>query len=314
MVAFDRHFRWRRVVHVRFFAVALFLAATSSAATVAAQGFDTPAMGDVIYELRLISGQRTLGWISEARGDTILFRSLDGGEWRLDHRTDVLRRARGTVVRGEFWREDQNQSRLFFAPTGRTLHQGQAYAGIFAVLPMVGGGVTDNFTMAGGFNPFGGELANMAFWVAPKLRVNSAEDREVSVGAFFLQFPENIFDDEYYWEPDREPYRLGLAYGVGTFGDRDRALHAGAGVARQFGNDPRTRALGMVGGEYRVGRRWKVITENWLLVPDYPVLAAGFRSVGDRWTWDWGLMALLAEEGAPYIPIFSFSYAFGPGR
>jgi hypothetical protein len=316
MAALDRHFAWRDVFAREYrvgFLVACLLLVPAAAAPAAAQ-FDTPGAGETIYELRLISGQRTLGWITETRGDTIVFRSFDGGEWRLDHRSDSLRRARGTVVGGEFWKEDQNQSRLFFAPTGRTLHQGQAYAGVFAVLPMVGGGITDDFTLAGGFNPFGGQLSNMALWVAPKLRVHATAEREASVGAFFLQFPENIFDDEYYWDPDREPYRLAIGYGVGTFGDRDRALHAGAGVARQFGSDARTRALGMVGGEYRIGRRWKLITENWLLVPDYPMVSLGFRSVGDRWTWDWGVMALLAEEGAPYMPIFSFSYAFGPGR
>jgi hypothetical protein len=142
-----------------------------------------------------------------------------------------------------------------------------------------------------------------------------APEREVAMGAFYLQLPGgNPFDEDAWWDPDREAYRLAIGYGVATFGDLDNALHAGAGVARQFGSDPRTRALGMVGGEYRIGRRWKLISENWLLVPDYPMLSLGFRSVGDRWTWDWGLMALLAEEGAPYIPIFSFSYSFGPGR
>jgi hypothetical protein len=281
-----------------------------------AQGFDTPERDAAIYEFRTMTGARTLGWIAQTNGDTIVFRSFDGGDWRLDARTSSLRRARGTVVRGEFWREDQNHSRLFFAPTGRTLHQGQAYAGVFGILPFVGVGVSDDVTMAGGLNPFGGELGSMDVWLAPKVRVRADSARQFSVGGFFLQLDGNPFDweDDYYYEPDRQMYRLAIAYGVGTFGVADQALHVGAGLARQFGSDPRTRALGMIGGEYRMSRRWKLITENWLMLPDYPVLAVGARSVGERWTYDLGLMALLAEEGAPYVPIVSFSYAFGAGR
>jgi hypothetical protein len=302
------------------FAVSVLLVVVLLAAprVVAAQGFDAPTPGDTIHEMRLLTGGRVLGWIADRSGDTIVFRSFEGGEWRLDRRGANLRRARGEVVGGEFSREDQNQSRLFFAPTGRTLHQGQAYAGVFTILPFLGVGVTDNFTMAGGFDPFGGELASMNLWLAPKLKLVSQPDRQVSAGAFFLQlFGGNPFDfeDEYYiYDPDPQPFRLGIVYGVGTFGSLNQALHVGGGVAHAFGGDARTRAIGMVGGEARLGRRWKLITENWLLLPDYPLVSVGMRSIGDRWTWDYGLMALLAEEGAPYVPIISFSYAFGAGR
>lgn len=301
----------------RFTPVALtLLIVTAGAAPASAQGLDAPGRNGEIYEYRTMTGTRMLGWIQESAGDTIVFRSFDGGEWRLDARAASLRRARGTVVDGEFWREDQNHSRLFFAPTGRTLHQGQAYAGVFSVLPFVGVGISDNVTMAGGFNPFGGELANMDVWLAPKVRIRADSTRQFSVGGFFLQLDGNPFDfdDDFYFDPDREMYRLAIGYGVGTFGTPDQALHVGAGAARQFGSDPRTRVLGMVGGEYRVSRKWKLLTENWLMVPDYPMVSIGARSVGERWTYDLGLMALLAEEGAPYVPILSFSYAFGAGR
>jgi hypothetical protein len=288
--------------------------ALGAAAPVSGQGLDLPTPGDTIYELRHPTGGRSLGWIKDRSADTVTFRSFEGGEWTLDRHSAPLRRARGTIVGGEFWREDQNQSRLFFAPTGRTLHAGQAYVGVFTVLPFAGFGVSDDFTIAGGFNPFYGELANMDLWLAPKVRVMASPERQVSVGGFFLQLAEgNPFDwDDYSYNP--ETYRLAIAYGVGTWGTHDRAWHAGGGIAHQFTGGSRTRVMGMVGGETRIARRWKIITENWLLVPDYPMISVGARSIGDRWTYDIGFMALLAEEGAPYMPIFSFSYAFGAGR
>jgi hypothetical protein len=57
--------------------------------------------------------------------------------------------AQGNVVGGEFWRADPNASRLFFAATGRSLEQGQAYFGTYLiVLPFVAVGVTDFLTIA----------------------------------------------------------------------------------------------------------------------------------------------------------------------
>jgi hypothetical protein len=294
-------------------ASAMILLVPPSPAT--AQGLDAPAPGDTIYELRHLTGARSVGWIAEERGDTVVFRSLEGGEWRLNRGTAALRRARGRVERGEFWREDQNHSRLFFAPTGRTLHEGQGYVQAFVFLPFLGYGFSDDVTIAGGFNPFGGQLESLDFWFAPKVRVYSDETTQASAGGLYLQLPDgNPFDwdDDYQRSP--EAYRLAIGYGVATIGTLDQALHLGAGVAHAFGSDPGTRGIGMVGGEYRLGRKYKAISENWLLLPDYPMISLGLRSVGERWTWDLGLMALLAEEGAPYIPIFSFSYAFGPGR
>jgi hypothetical protein len=315
MEPLHRRFRGNRIGRFLFAAACLPLLLVG-AINAAAQGFDTPERDTAIYEFRTMTGSRTLGWIARTHGDTIVFRSFEGGEWRLDGGTALLRRARGTVVQGEFWREDQNHSRLFFAPTARTLHQGQAYAGLFTILPFVGVGVSDHVTMAGGFNPFGGELASMDIWLAPKVRVRADANRQFAVGGFFLQVDINPIDweDDYYYAPDREMYRLGIGYGVATFGSADQAVHVGAGVAREFGSDARTRALGMLGGEYRLSRRWKLLTENWLMLPDYPVVSVGARMIGDRWTYDLGLMALLAENGLPYVPIISFSYAFGAGR
>jgi hypothetical protein len=307
--------RWRPRAAPSFVTLLL----SFGAATAVAAQFDAPDPDAPIYELRHLTGLRSIGWIAEERGDTVVFRSLEGGEFRVDRRTASLRQARGRVVGGEFWREDQNHSRLFFAPTGRPLHTGQAYAGVFLVLPFVGYGVTDDLTIAGGFNPFGGELASMDFWVAPKYQLLGGPERQISAGAFYLHLPGDPFFDEPF-NPD--PYhsaeptglRLGIGYGVATFGTIDRAVHVGAGVAQRFGSRSSTHALAMLGGEYRMSRRAKLISENWFITPEHPIIALGVRSVGDRWTWDYGLMALLFEEGAPYIPIISFSYAFGAGR
>lgn len=176
----------------------------------------------------------------------------------------------------------------------------------------MGYGATDDVTLAGGM-PLVGSLETIPFWVAPKVRVYDSPMSQVSTGVFAVHMPG---ETEYDWETSRETRRsarfVGIAYGVGSFGDVDNALHAGAGVS--FGGDGTQLPL-MVGGELRVSRRNKLISENWLIPGEGGAVSGGVRMMGERWTTDLGLMAL-AGDGTeiPYFPIVSFSYAFGSSR
>lgn len=268
-----------------------------------------------MFELRRPDGKREVGWIVETRGDTITFETIEGYRLTADRRRIDLRPARGEIADGVYWPEDKNLSRLFFAPTGRTLREGQGYVGLFAILPFIGIGVTEDFTIASAIPfPWGGTLRGTPFYVAPKLRVSSAPGRQISTGAFLLHVPD--WDDGYSEphddvEDDEMVGWSGVAYGVGTFGNDHRALHVGTGVTGgKFG----VKVPVMVGGEYRISRKTKWITENWLVAGEGSAASVGLRRIGDRWMWDWGLMFLLSESDVPYLPIVSFSYAFGAGR
>ena len=41
--------------------------------------------------------------------------------------------AEGQVVDGEFWREDPNQTRLFFGPSARPLKKGTGYLAVYEI-------------------------------------------------------------------------------------------------------------------------------------------------------------------------------------
>jgi hypothetical protein len=277
------------------------------------------APSDSLYELRVGDGSRTVGRIIEVRDDRIVFESITGVRMEVNRAFARLTPARGRIVEGEFWAEDKHTTRLFFAPTGRTLRAGDGYAGLFLILPFVGYGATDDITLAGGMPP-AGSLESVPVWVAPKLRVYHTPSAQISAGVFAMHLPGYESDYDYTTNRTvREPSTfVGIAYGVGTFGDLDNALHVGTGVT--FGGDETEVPL-MVGGEFRVSRRHKLISENWLLpVTGNGALSGGIRFLGDRWTTDLGLMALLGGasdwegEEVPYFPIISFSYAFGGRR
>jgi hypothetical protein len=277
-----------------------------------------PAASDTLYEMRRPDGTRVVGWVLERTPETISFETIAGERIQVAPRLVDLRPARGRIVNGEFWREDANHSRLLFAPTGRTLHANQGYVGVFLVLPFIGYGFSDDFTFAGGIPFVGGTLAQTPFWIAPKLRIQNRPDRQVSVGAFLFHVP-GWSDSGWTDSEDPDPRAsddvrwLGIGYGVGTFGDTDRALHVGLGGAfTDSGAGPYLPM--MLGGEYRFGRRSKWITENWWVPGEVGLSSVGVRLIRTSWTTDLGLMFVLSEQDVPFFPVISFSYAFGSGR
>jgi hypothetical protein len=263
---------------------------------------------DSLQELRLGDGTRHVGHVVEVTPDRLVFETIAGVRIEANRAYSRVSPVRGTIVDGEFWPEDRNATRLFFAPTGRSLRAGEGYAGVFVFLPFVAVGATDAVTLAGGIPP-AGSMESLPIWIAPKFRVLNQPNTQVSAGFFAVHIPGESWDDR------TGTYRssseiAGIAYGVGTFGNSDRAVHAGAGVT--FGS---VDGLGptpiMLGGELRTSRRNKLITENWFLPGEGGVITGGVRLMGDRWTTDLGLAALVGDSDLPYFPIISFSYNFG---
>ena len=258
---------------------------------------DIPAPSDTIYEVRLGDGSVIFARVVELDEERVLFETVGGA--RLDvERTGIegVRPARGQTVDGEFRTEDPGGTRLFFTSTGRSLERGESYIGTYVVvLPFAAVGITDRFTIVGGAPVLFGELE--PFYLGPKLQIIRQPEVQASIGtlAFF-------FDDEV----------VGVAYAVGTFGDTDEALSAGIGYFYS-GDEVLNEPAFMLGGETRVSRRIKLITENYVL-PDAVgvVLSGGVRIIGDRFNTEVGAMGAIADgDGGCCVPLINFSYSFG---
>ena len=258
---------------------------------------DIPAPSDAIYEVRLGDGSVIFARVVELDQERVVFETVGGA--RLDvERTGIegVRPARGQTVDGEFRTEDPGGTRLFFTSTGRSLERGESYIGTYVVvLPFAAVGITDRFTIVGGAPVLFGELE--PFYLGPKLQIIRQPEVQASIGtlAFF-------FDDEV----------VGVAYAVGTFGDTDKALSAGIGYFYS-GDEVLNEPAFMLGGETRVSRRIKLITENYVL-PDAVgvVLSGGVRIIGDRFNTEVGAMGAFADgDGGCCVPLINFSYSFG---
>lgn len=249
------------------------------------------------HELVLRDGSRLFGTIERENDVEVVFRT-QGGATVTARRADIasLREVSGTVSRGEFMRADPNATRLFFGPTGRTMEKGQVYVGVYEFLmPFVQVGITDRLSIGGG-TPliFGIDDWNRPFWVTPKLKVFSSDSANISVGAL------HAFDS------DGEGG--GIGYVVGTRGGSDASVTAGAGLA--YGNDGGRAGVVMVGGERRVRRNIKLITENYVWKNGNGVASAGIRFLGDRLSADLAIGIPLGLDDLFVFPIVNFVYVF----
>ncbi|MBT3499403.1 MAG: hypothetical protein HN463_11110 [Gemmatimonadales bacterium] len=262
-----------------------------------------PLPGEAIYEVRLTDGSLIYGRVTDVSGDRVSITTSAGVE--LDLQRSQIRQlsaAEGRFVDGEFWREDPNGTRLFFTATGRAIPAGEAYLGTyFLFLPFVAVGVSDDFTLAAGAPVLFGKVE--PFYLAPKVRIVDTEAADISLGTIVF-FLDNL-DNE----------NIGIAYGVGTFGSRDRALTAGLGLGYS-GVDFSSQPVAMIGGETRVSRRVKLMTENYFLPGETGlVFSGGMRIIGERFSTDLGVVGTAgAAGGTCCVPIVNFSYSFGLAR
>lgn len=258
---------------------------------------EIPPPGTTIYDVELADGSLVRARITEVSEERVVFTTLGGGRLEIDPAQILaIAPATGRFVRGEYWHEDPGGTRLFFTSTGRSLDAGESYLGTYVVfLPFAAIGVTDRFTVAAGAPVLFGEVE--PFYVGPKLQVLRRPEVQASVGtlAFF-------FDDD----------MIGVAYGVGTFGNRDNAFSAGLGFFYS-GDDVLNEPAFMFGGETRIGRTIKLISENYVL-PDAVgfVWSGGTRIIGDRFNTEVGVMGVAAgDEAFCCLPLVNFTYGFG---
>lgn len=251
---------------------------------------------DQTVQLTLKDGSVLYGRVVEA-GDPLSFVLVSGTEMTFPV-ADVrsVETVSGSVEAGEFLPEDPNRTRLFFGPTGRTLPSGQGYLAVYEiVIPFLGVGITDSFTVAGG-TPliFGDEEGGRPFWIAPKLRVFGNESTHVAVGALAVRVEEEGF---------------GLLYGVLTHGEPGGSISAGLAYGYESGGLS-DRPAGMFGAELRAGRSTKIITENYLFPGGAGLISVGPRFFGSHLSADLGLVLPLGGGDTVVFPLVNFVYNF----
>ena len=280
-----------------FTAAALVAAALLPAVAQAQDPVDIPPPSDTVYQVGLADGSTFYARITEVDQERVVFTTVGGGRLEVE-RSQIrsLSQAVGGVADGEFWHPDPADTRLFFASTGRNLAAGEAYVGTYMiVLPFAAVGLTDRIEIYGGAPLTLGEL--QPYYLGAKVQVVRTPGVQASVGTLAFVF---------------ESDAAGIAYGVGTFGTEHRAFHAGIGffyAGDEVANEPAF----MFGGETRVSRRMKLITENYILPNAVGVIfSGGLRIIGDRFSAELGMFGAASGDTAGCcFPLVNFNYTFG---
>ena len=256
------------------------------------------AAPDETQELVLRDGTRAYGRVEHVADGRVTFRTTSGATIEVAVSDIVsVKPVEGQVIDGEFRRADPNPTRLFFAPTGRSLPRGTGYLGVYEILlPFVQVGLTDRISIGGGTPLIFGAGSEHPFWITPKVQVLAAKQTQASIGVLHFM---NVGDGS-----------LGVAYGVVTQGSADSAFTIGAGYAyeRSF-DDNGGAAILMLGGEHRVSRGVKLVTEN------YGWRSGGLASGGVRWmgehlSADLGLVVPLGTDEVFAFPIVNVVWRF----
>lgn len=262
------------------------------------------AVADTATEIRLKDGSVLIGRVQSQSETEVVLITRSGARVEIPRAEIVSMRGVSLRPNGEAWVEDPNGSRLFFSSTGRGLPKGEGYISSFWLFfPFVGYGVTDWFTIAGGTPVLPG-LFGETFYIAPKFTLLDRGKTSVSVGALSFFITDQV-----------DAGNAGILYGVGTYGSRDNAITLGAGwfyAQTEDFNNISNEPVFMLGGERRISRRVKLVSENWLAVnPGVDgLLSVGFRFIGDRLSSDLGF-ASLPGEGGCCLPLVNFVWTFG---
>ena len=250
---------------------------------------------DLNIKLGLKSGSTIIVKFERWNGNTIEFETEFGQQdIDIDKIENILILEERHFKDGEYYGTDPNYTRLFFAPTARALKKGAGYFADYELLfPGVAYGFTDKFSFGGGIFPFSGDDFFLG-WLTPKYTIMETKDRAVAVGLL------NIF-----WSGGDDSENVGILYGTATFGESDASMTVGLGYG-YVGSNLAEKPMVMIGGEKRLGKRTKFITENWLFPgADEPLFSAGFRWFGDKLAADFGLIRTLTMEfiGIPWLDI-----------
>jgi hypothetical protein len=243
----------------------------------------------------LIDDTELIGRVIYDDGSRMKFKTLAGIEMEFDKSSvKEIKDVEGAWDGKTFLRSDPNKTRLFFAPTARTLKQGEGYFAAYEIFfPFLAVGLTDFITLSGGVSLFPGASEQIVY-IGPKIRFIHLENFDFSGGIIYSHVSDSDF---------------GITYGIASYGSSKASLTLGLGWGYEDGEFS-DRPFVLAGGEVQLSNSIKLLTENWFL-PETVVISFGIRFFGENLAADFGLMTVTEEtEGFPFLPWIGFAYNF----
>ena len=248
-----------------------------------------------IVRLELKGGSTLIGRVDSEDSTKINFTLLSKSKIIIPQKSVLRRESVSTKIQnGEYWIEDPNTTRLFFASTGRGLKSGKGYFSVYEIFfPMVSFGMFDYITLSGGISLFPGS-GNQLVYFAPKITPFQNEKYAISIGDFFVKYPST-------------EENLNILYSVATTTFSKGAVTLGVGY-EAYSQNP----FFLVGGELRISRHTKLITENWFIKnSEFNIISFGLRFLGEHLAADFAFVIPIVDSNDRFlIPYIGFAYNF----
>ncbi|WP_242922780.1 hypothetical protein [Pontibacter liquoris] len=252
--------------------------------------------GSLIQGILLGQDELNIRLRTESAGDITIPKSRVKRLQELDERN---------FKNGVYWFENPNATRYLFGPSAFSLRKGEMYyQNTYLTVNSFNYGITDNFTLGGGFELISTVTGTPVFFLTPKYTFPVSEKLRAGAGILYLNAA-NI---------EEEFSGLGVGYGIVTYGSTDNNATLGLGygyVDGSFSSKPIITFSGM----RRVGRKVGLVTENWLAPTDgyYGIYSYGLRFMGEKLTVDLAFINNpdIAQEIFIGVPYVDFVIKFG---
>lgn len=229
-----------------------------------------------VYYIILNTNQKFFATIAEKRNQEYVFNLDNGSSLAVPFQTiRYMRETDSKLHKGAYWIPALHDSRMYFAPTGHGLKQGDGYLQSIDLYLLSGNyGITDNLSIGGMATIVPGlDFDQQVYFLTPKVSVPLSAKFSAAGGLLYARVVGNSF---------------GVAYGAGTYGNTNSHLTGGIGFGFVNGSLSRT-PIFMLGGVGRISSRVALMSENYLVPINFDdgssSESAAFGLYGVRFIW-----------------------------
>ena len=261
-------------------------------------------------KIQTTDGSEIFGYYQGADQQHIIILTENLGEIRLSKTIikEIEELTKDRMKEGKYWFENPNATRYLFSPSAIPLRKGEGYyQNSYLVINMFNAGVTDNFSMGGGFELISTFTGNPTLFITPKVSGQVGENTYLGIGA--IAGFHTLSDVE-----NKDLSGLGICYGVATIGNRDNNFTTGLGFGFSDGSFQEKPFI-TLSGMARMSRKLGFVTENWLIPSEdyYYVISYALRFMSEKITVDFGFLNNqdIAQSIGIGIPYIDFVVKFG---
>lgn len=251
-----------------------------------------------LYRIETSDGNEYVGNILEINPVILKFKTLNIGLISIA-RTDIYKIVevkQDQIKAGSVWFENLQSTRYYWAPNGFGLQKGEAYyQNMWILYNQAGYGFSNYFSIGAGLVPlflFAG--GSTPVWITPKFSI-PIQKGKVNFGLGVLAAT----------VVGEESVSFGIAYGVSTFGTRDRNVTLGAGYGYADGDWAKSPVF-MLSTMLRATKKGYFMSENYVIKieGDYLVLTMiGGRSLIRKVALDYGFVIPFHSELEQFVAI-----------